>query len=1039
MTARLATRAALAFDPTVAEDPAMADAPTDQPPAAPTVTAAAPSPPPPAWLVAEKARAGRGERPADKAFGRWLGDFLDQPGDSGLLEAELGLLLATARGFGYTAPQGSDATVRPGFLRFLAMGGDDTAPVHESGVQITGAHIHDDLGDDIDLRGARCVGRLILIDCRIDGVLKLEDAALGVLMLDASRIAGLLANRAVFSGSVFLQQGFRSSGTVRLLGAAIGGSLQAPGAVITVPAGQDALVCTGATIRGNVMLDTGFQADGPLWLNRAAIGGDLSLTGAEVAGGVTLTSATVGGAVYCTGAALTGPLSAKGARGLALDAGSAQIGRSLFMTPRTTPERRRFTALGGVRLSSARIGETLWASGAALDGAGETALDLSGAHVSGWVRIDQSAIGDTPAERFEARGLVDLRGATIDGGLRGAAAVLSVAPGANALVGSAATIRSDVSLDAGFTVEGLVWFNQAHIGGDFSLAGAKVSGGVALTAASINGDLYCTGATLAGAVGDDGAYGWALNAGSIHVGGSVNLDQAVDNDTPAAPFQARGLVYFGGATIDGDLLAPGGVFDNAAGALTLDRAHVAGQVCLNQLVWRLPAGPVPGARFEARGPVGLYGASIGGHLNCEGGLFTAPPAPGAAAPQGDVVAINGEILHVGGCIFLTGPDLEEKRRQPALAAFECHGQVMLHAARIDMQLSCLGGEMTNAAVDSRRKGASAFALNLAIAKVGYQLLLGPTEDDTRGPACIKGSINLTGAVAGGLYDRGFIDRDGPATACYPAEISVPGGAPLRCETILDGFTYDRLDSDGWLGLAARRAWLMRQPEAHTGGSLLSQPFDHLAASLDAMGHGGEARDIRILKEDRKTRGAPRRDKVIAVVSLSLVAALSWTGLVWLALAAILAVMAAAGVTGDGARSAEWLWRRIFGWGVAYGYRPGRGLAVALVMALVCGAFYQQAAAGGALGPAKGAAPATPFHPYVYSLDVMLPVAKLGEAEAWKPTGRPVEIHGPFGLGAARLDAAFTQKIVWLETAFGWLAGGILVAMASGLVRRGKDG
>src|SRR5271166_3139771 len=56
----------------------------------------------PEWLTGLKAKAAlirqRRERPPGKAFGRWLGDFLDQDTASGLLPAEEKLLYAAASG-----------------------------------------------------------------------------------------------------------------------------------------------------------------------------------------------------------------------------------------------------------------------------------------------------------------------------------------------------------------------------------------------------------------------------------------------------------------------------------------------------------------------------------------------------------------------------------------------------------------------------------------------------------------------------------------------------------------------------------------------------------------------------------------------------------------------------------------------------------------------------------------------------------------------------------------------------------------------------
>ncbi len=890
--------------------------------------------PPPDWLAGLRARATAGDRPRDRPVGRWLGDFLDQPGSSGLLAAELALLQACARGDGWTAPPpppppggpGPGARVRAGFLRFLAMGGDDNAPVHEAGVQLTGAFVD----GDIDLRGARCVDRLILLACIVNGALKIEDATLGILSLDGSRIQGLLGNRASIAGSVFLQGGFICDGPVSLFGARIGGSLQASGASINGPPGKDAVVCTGAEIRGNVALDAVFRARGAVWFNRADIGGDLNaaggafasdrgralicddariagslrLTDVIAAGAVTLKNARVGGDVEAVGAVLTGRDNGAGVREAAVDATSAVIGRCLTLaagTPRgETP--RRFIATGGAVLAGVDIGQDLRAAGGLFDSQGAVALDLTAAHLGGSAWLTQAMNGETPAGRFECRGQADLSG----------------------------------------------------------------------------------------------------------------------------------------ATIDGDLFASGGLFAATAGAaLLLDRARIGGQVCLTQVQWRGADRLEAGARFEAHGPVSLYAARIAGHLNCEGGLFTtSEPAPGAA-PAVAGVALQGEILEVGGCVFLSGPELAEAARNPALAAFESVGEVKLHAARIAMQLSCLGGRLGNPTPDPHRPGAAAFALNLEAARIGYQMLLGPTDEDGRGPVRLHGSLNLAGAAAHGLSDKGFIGPHGPTPDCFPDQI--PGSA-LACEAVLDGFTYERLDSGAWLGLAPRRAWLMRQPAAATGEAFLHQPFDHLASALEAMGRGEAARRIRICKEDRLTGAVAGPDKAIALGLLAVEAALFWNGLVWPGVAGILLAMLIAIRWRRGARSAEWLWRRTFGGLVAYGYRPGRGLAAALVVALVCGAFYDQAARGGALAPAggKGEAPgaAALFHPYVYSLDVMLPVAKLGAAEAWKPTGRGFTLRAAPGPGAVVVDAAFTQKIVWLETAFGWLAGGILVAMVSGLVKTG---
>ena len=68
-------------------------------------------------------------------------DFLPlRPAEEKLLGAALSgkpSILASARP---VAP-GEAHTIRPGFLRFLALGGEDRKAVHESGLRVQGAYI----------------------------------------------------------------------------------------------------------------------------------------------------------------------------------------------------------------------------------------------------------------------------------------------------------------------------------------------------------------------------------------------------------------------------------------------------------------------------------------------------------------------------------------------------------------------------------------------------------------------------------------------------------------------------------------------------------------------------------------------------------------------------------------------------------------------------------------------------------------------------------------------------------------------------------
>lgn len=74
-----------------------------------------------------------------------------------------------------------------------------------------------------------------------------------------------------------------------------------------------------------------------------------------------------------------------------------------------------------------------------------------------------------------------------------------------------------------------------------------------------------------------------------------------------------------------------------------------------------------------------------------------------------------------------------------------------------------------------------------------------------------------------------------------------------------------------------------------------------------------------------------------------------------------------------------------------------------------------------------------FTPWLYALDVLLPVAKLGQEDHWAPLA-----PGKALTAKNRLLAWATQFVVWFGTLFGWIAGLLLIATVSGLAKRQDD-
>jgi hypothetical protein len=177
--------------------------------------------------------------------GRTLAEFGE------LLPAETIVLNACAQG--EQATIGSEPAERPtdqnvvrsDFIRFLALGGDECAPVHQHGVHILGAWIEGDL----DLRACHVDAPLDLIKCKIVGKLILLDADLIILNLANSTVNGIDGDRVRCRGNINLGHGFHATAPVRLLDARIDGSFQCAGGRFENPDGV-ALMCDGAKFGG---------------------------------------------------------------------------------------------------------------------------------------------------------------------------------------------------------------------------------------------------------------------------------------------------------------------------------------------------------------------------------------------------------------------------------------------------------------------------------------------------------------------------------------------------------------------------------------------------------------------------------------------------------------------------------------------------------------------------------------------------------------------------------------------------------------------
>lgn len=306
--------------------------------------------------------------------------------------------------------------VRAGFIRFLLLGGDKQAPVHENGVQLAGAYI----SGDLNLDSCHVPFSTVLIHCYFSQEINAIDVKLGGLfVLNSSYLAsGLIADRMSCSSSVMFRD-VTAVGVVSLAGSQIGGEIAFEGASLINPEGY-ALSIMAAKVSNSVNLRNGFKALGQIQLLGAVIGGNFDCTdgnfnnsieaaiaadGARVIGDVFFCNAFVAiGEVRLLGMQISGDFhcdggnfSAHGGRAISADRIKIMGGLSLG---------GQFRSLGQIRLLGATIEGNLSCDGGCFLVNQGPALSAYRAHISGSIFLRGG---------FRSNGTLDFMGATIDG------------------------------------------------------------------------------------------------------------------------------------------------------------------------------------------------------------------------------------------------------------------------------------------------------------------------------------------------------------------------------------------------------------------------------------------------------------------------------------------------------------------------------------------------------------------------------------------------------------------------------------------------
>ena len=354
-------------------------------------------------------------------------------------------------------------------------------------------------------------------------------------------------------GTFRLNRGFRSEGTIRLIGARVDREFGLEGSTLAAPGG-DALYANGIVTGGSLLFN--FVGTNPNIPQPTSIVGRVCLAGASVHGQIVANGSTFrnpnGVAIFAEGlevrsdlllyggchvegrinllrATIGGQVALNGSRFIApgenaVDLGRSKIGAGFEATG-------AFAANGTIRLVGSTIGGSLRVcDGASIDAAGKrSTLAATGADVSGDIYLN--GIKSTG-------GQIRLRGVRVRGNVEANDGTILHGDGTFALVLDDARIDGQVELGGGLDAIGTLSFRNAHVGGSLTTA---------------SGESQAPSSVTAGASGDAVDLSESVIEGSVRLSGAlIAHGSGSTRDTIVGPPRLIGCVRGPAARIDGD-------------------------------------------------------------------------------------------------------------------------------------------------------------------------------------------------------------------------------------------------------------------------------------------------------------------------------------------------------------------------------------------------------------------------------------------------------------------------------------------------------
>ncbi len=612
----------------------------------------------------------------------------------------------------------------------------------------------------IDFQDAKLPYPLKLVCCAIGGII-LRNAETHELDFSHSVIGSLDAKGLVTRGDVLLQ---------KIIITGYGGEHPTEICGEPLPDKQQSthrVVLTCADIKGELMCDGAhFNNEGGVAFvaNRIKTSGGVFFTDVVVRGGFILRRADIGCSLHFEGAHFGNTTNA------AFDAdGLKTMGDALLSGVK---------AYGEVRFVGASIGSDLKCDKAEFTNQHGPAFN---------------------ADRLNAKGMVSLKEVKTTGEARLVGAVIGRSlDGENAV------------FDRGRCAEGrALYADRINVKGAVRLRKIKASGLVRMTRSDVGGKVDFAESTFNNAGKD------ALKIDELVSKGSVNLNR----------IEADGTVVMHGARVDGSIYATRAQLNNKNITLCGSGISVNGDVNLDQIT--------------STGAVSLPGAKVGNCVCCSNSFFDASAVI-------DDIALNLDRLESGGNVVLnkvksigitqmvgakiasnlecTNAFFESKSERAFdisgtaikgkmdLSNTTAKGMVRLSRVKVDGDLYCKDAKLEN------KYGEAAFyAMN---ARVTGKM-------DLTNSKIYNGKLNLSHATIGQLLD----DKE---------------SWPKQGSLLLEDFNYSSLSGDKTpLEAKERIEWLRLQPKDR----VYTQPYVHLAKLYRGMGDEAGAKNVMIAEQD----------------------------------------------------------------------------------------------------------------------------------------------------------------------------------------------